>query len=233
MSVKLFSESPGIGSTDNRDYINLVVLDTGAGMSQQFMQTELFTPFRQADHHSVGTGLGLSIVKSIAKELHASLDVKSELGQGTSVTVRFPAPLDRSATGSHSESLDPDDTVAPPIDRFHVLDIGQHSQDSHVSSTKTVLNSVANTASGWLGCPVSFGQGRTPSTPSSQSTVYAMSENDLQWIYDNDPSLLESFVSRLASERARIVVIGRSVSAIQPIFKFEDFPTRPVYVHQP
>jgi two-component system phosphate regulon sensor histidine kinase PhoR len=39
---------------------------------------------------SGGTGLGLAIVKHIAERHRGQLDIQSELGQGTTVTVRFP-----------------------------------------------------------------------------------------------------------------------------------------------
>lgn len=39
-----------------------------------------------------GTGLGLAIVKHICIRYNASLDIESVFGEGTCVTVGFPAP---------------------------------------------------------------------------------------------------------------------------------------------
>ncbi|MEO6971778.1 MAG: ATP-binding protein, partial [Chthoniobacterales bacterium] len=39
-----------------------------------------------------GTGLGLALVKSIADLHGGSLNVASETGRGTSVTLKFPRP---------------------------------------------------------------------------------------------------------------------------------------------
>ena len=55
----------------------------------------MLTPFRQVDsdlnRKYEGTGLGLPLTKALA-ELHGgSLGLQSEVGAGTTVTVRFPA----------------------------------------------------------------------------------------------------------------------------------------------
>ena len=39
---------------------------------------------------SGGTGLGLSIVKHAAALHHAEIELKSEVGKGTTIAVRFP-----------------------------------------------------------------------------------------------------------------------------------------------
>ncbi len=72
----------------------LVVRDTGVGMTAEGIEIVL-QPFGQIESAHTrthnGTGLGLPISKSLA-ELHGgSMKVESEVGKGTSVTVRFPA----------------------------------------------------------------------------------------------------------------------------------------------
>lgn len=64
-------------------YVALEVQDTGIGMSQDFLQTEIWQPFRQVNALSSGAGIGLSIVKEVAKDLGASVGVESELEKGT------------------------------------------------------------------------------------------------------------------------------------------------------
>lgn len=63
-----------------------VFRDTGSGMDQEMLD-RMFEPFVSG---SGGTGLGLSIVHRIIQEHGGRIDVKSELGKGTSVTVEFP-----------------------------------------------------------------------------------------------------------------------------------------------
>jgi len=71
----------------------LAVSDTGIGIAAEDMATAL-APFGQIDsafsRRHEGTGLGLPLSKALA-ELHgASLRLDSEVGVGTTVTVRFP-----------------------------------------------------------------------------------------------------------------------------------------------
>jgi signal transduction histidine kinase len=70
------------------------VVDTGIGIDARDIP-KVLAPFGQVEVTSSrrhgGTGLGLSLTKSLI-ELHGgSLDLQSEIGAGTTVTVRFPA----------------------------------------------------------------------------------------------------------------------------------------------
>jgi len=74
--------------------ISLKVEDTGIGIAASALP-RLMRPFVQIDgslsRKYEGTGLGLSLVKSMV-ELHGgSIELASELGVGTSVTLRFPS----------------------------------------------------------------------------------------------------------------------------------------------
>jgi putative PEP-CTERM system histidine kinase len=66
----------------------VVVGDTGAGMSQDFIQNRLFRPFNSTK----GSGMGIGSYESFQyiRELGGSIDVKSELGQGSVVTMLMP-----------------------------------------------------------------------------------------------------------------------------------------------
>ncbi|OCT14788.1 two-component sensor histidine kinase [Paenibacillus pectinilyticus] len=73
--------------------VTIVVRDTGIGISEAELP-HIFTRFYKADRArnraSSGTGLGLSIVQKII-ELHSgTVHVQSELGVGTTFTVRLP-----------------------------------------------------------------------------------------------------------------------------------------------
>ena len=81
------------GRIDGAGALLIEVADTGIGIAPEDIPKAL-APFRQIDgdlnRRFDGTGLGLPLAKSLA-ELHGGgLDLKSELGVGTTVTVRFP-----------------------------------------------------------------------------------------------------------------------------------------------
>ncbi|MEL6750643.1 MAG: ATP-binding protein [Pseudomonadota bacterium] len=76
-----------------RQSVNLVIEDTGVGISRKAMK-RLGQPFEQVqdqftkDHK--GSGLGLAIARSLATMHGGSLKIRSELGKGTMVAVRLP-----------------------------------------------------------------------------------------------------------------------------------------------
>ncbi|KAL8820762.1 MAG: hypothetical protein Q9223_001078 [Gallowayella weberi] len=70
--------------------LELTITDTGKGISTDYLRTRLYTPFSQEDVLANGTGLGLSIVRSIVSMLEGTIDIKSQLGQGTEVQIRIP-----------------------------------------------------------------------------------------------------------------------------------------------
>ena len=69
------------------------VIDTGIGIALADIPTAL-SPFGQVDsalsRKFAGTGLGLPLTKSLVEMHGGSLDLQSEEGAGTTVTVRFP-----------------------------------------------------------------------------------------------------------------------------------------------
>lgn len=77
-----------------RRLVKFSVRDTGKGMSKDFMDNHLFVPFTQEDSTSSnGVGLGMSIVKGLISQLAGSIEVSSEQGRGTEITVTIPMRL--------------------------------------------------------------------------------------------------------------------------------------------
>ncbi|HET7849091.1 MAG TPA: PAS domain-containing sensor histidine kinase [Pseudolabrys sp.] len=78
--------------TDCHDVV-LRVRDTGAGMSEQELQTAL-EPFRQLASatrpETPGTGLGLPITRALAEANHARFSITSAINDGTLVEITFP-----------------------------------------------------------------------------------------------------------------------------------------------
>ena len=83
-----------IGRPEAPDQLELIVEDTGIGMTREQM-SKVFDPFTQADSSTTrrfgGTGLGLSISKRLAEALGGRLEVASEVGVGTRFTMTFRA----------------------------------------------------------------------------------------------------------------------------------------------
>ncbi len=78
--------------------IKLTVIDNGIGIAPNQIE-HVMSPFGQAENVMTrtqdGTGLGLPLVKSFM-ELHGgSIDLRSALGEGTKVTLRFPSTRTR------------------------------------------------------------------------------------------------------------------------------------------
>ena len=68
--------------------VQVEVGDTGAGMSEEFVRTKLFRPFNTTKHSGMGIGSYESF--QYVRELGGSVNVQSQVGAGTVVTVLLP-----------------------------------------------------------------------------------------------------------------------------------------------
>jgi cell cycle sensor histidine kinase DivJ len=82
-----------IGAQPEGNSILIRVTDTGIGINAQDL-TQIGDPFFQAsasyNRAYDGTGLGLSIVRGLVALHGGTISIESEIGRGTSVTVRLP-----------------------------------------------------------------------------------------------------------------------------------------------
>ncbi|HEY4345547.1 MAG TPA: ATP-binding protein [Parvibaculum sp.] len=74
------------------DYVTLSVTDRGTGMSPDVI-AHAVEPFFTTKEAGQGSGLGLSTVFGFAKQSGGHLDIKSEEGVGTTVTIYLPRPV--------------------------------------------------------------------------------------------------------------------------------------------
>ena len=83
------------------------IVDTGIGMSEEFIKEQLFKPFTQEKNDARtlyrGTGLGMSIVKALLDKMGGSIEVESQLGEGSTFTFRLPFKVGENAIETKKE----------------------------------------------------------------------------------------------------------------------------------
>jgi PAS domain S-box-containing protein len=81
LTIKSFSEN---------DHVAVKVSDTGIGMSED-VKNKIVEPFFTTKKVGKGTGLGVSISYGIIQDYDGSIEIESEIGKGTTFTLKFPA----------------------------------------------------------------------------------------------------------------------------------------------
>jgi signal transduction histidine kinase/DNA-binding response OmpR family regulator/ligand-binding sensor domain-containing protein len=75
------------------EYVEIAVADTGVGIPSDQLD-RVFDRFYQVDSSHTrgheGSGLGLALVKELVELQHGTIQVRSEVGKGTTCTVRLP-----------------------------------------------------------------------------------------------------------------------------------------------
>jgi two-component system NtrC family sensor kinase len=69
--------------------VHINISDTGCGIPEENLSM-IFEPFFSTKEESQGVGLGLSVVYGIMREHQGSIYVQSEVGTGSTFTIRFP-----------------------------------------------------------------------------------------------------------------------------------------------
>ncbi len=99
----------------NGDELEFAVSDTGMGIPQDRMDL-LFQPFMQVDKSTTrdfgGTGLGLAITHKFCEMMGGNIYVESELGKGSTFTMRLPRNFTPRQEASHPQPEEPEATPA-------------------------------------------------------------------------------------------------------------------------
>lgn len=94
-----------IGSLDG-EHVIFEVKDTGMGISPENL-SHLFERFWQADSSAhrkyQGAGIGLALVKELVEAHGGQVSARSELGRGTTMTVRLPLGADEAGTAEKTD----------------------------------------------------------------------------------------------------------------------------------
>lgn len=94
---------PGYNQFIEGDYVGLSISDTGSGISKNDIE-KIFEPFyTKKKMGRSGTGLGMAVVWGTVQDMDGYIDIASEPGEGTCVTIYMPAKR-------QSIKLVPDDT---------------------------------------------------------------------------------------------------------------------------
>jgi signal transduction histidine kinase len=145
ISAEIEAEKADCGQNGLR--LAIRVEDTGIGIAKE-KQREVFEPFTQVDGSYTkkyqGTGLGLGIVRKLAEMMNGEVELSSEAGVGTTITVRLEVGR---ADGFKSEEdrKSPEGTLQTgrlkillaednPVNRLYVLKIVENmGHDVHVA----------------------------------------------------------------------------------------------------
>ncbi|KAB1088131.1 PAS domain S-box protein [Neorhizobium galegae] len=99
-------------------YVRLAVADSGEGMDEETL-IRATTPFFTTKGVGKGTGLGLSMVQGLTEQSGGKLDIQSQKGKGTTVSLYLPA-ADANDCPQSSEQTMPS-PAATPIGRLTIL----------------------------------------------------------------------------------------------------------------
>ncbi len=110
-TIRIVAENIPCGLIDaGGDCVRLSVIDRGTGMTPEVKQ-HVFEPFFTTKEVGKGSGLGLAQVYGFARQSGGSVEIESEVGQGTSVMLFLPRALSLPADAPVSEARSLEHTV--------------------------------------------------------------------------------------------------------------------------
>ena len=88
LTIKTQQVSPPLSSEDGR-WLEISIADTGIGITEE-SRKRIFDPFFTTKKMGEGTGLGLAICDKIIKEHSGMIEVRSEVGKGSTFSISIP-----------------------------------------------------------------------------------------------------------------------------------------------
>jgi len=76
-------------SNPEEDSVKIEIVDNGVGISEEDLP-HIFEPFYSSKHDASGIGMGLAIVHGIVKTHKGKIQVQSEAGNGTTISITLP-----------------------------------------------------------------------------------------------------------------------------------------------
>ncbi|SLM32852.1 putative Histidine kinase [Desulfamplus magnetovallimortis] len=112
-------------------YIKLTVHDTGKGMDKETME-KIFEPYFTTKAVNKGTGLGMAVVHGIVAGHNGYIDLTSEVGRGTQISIYLPVFQSSSALNF----TEPEPVVISGGNEFIMV---VDDEESIITSTKELL----------------------------------------------------------------------------------------------
>lgn len=91
-----------LSAAEARDSIEIAVSDTGTGMSPE-IRSRIFDPFFTTKG-TAGMGLGLAVCYGIIQRHEGTIEIESEVGNGTSFRIRLPIAEAKPLTGTSQQA---------------------------------------------------------------------------------------------------------------------------------
>jgi signal transduction histidine kinase/CheY-like chemotaxis protein len=138
---------------DGRRWIEFAISDTGIGMTSDQLH-KLFEEFSQADSSTArrygGTGLGLAITRKLCRMMDGDVTATSQIGKGSTFTVRLPAAMDLGEAASE-RAADGRGATLPQSNAILVIDDDATARDIIADHLKNAGYEVITAAGGLEG----------------------------------------------------------------------------------
>ncbi len=125
-TLRVKTENTVLRDKAMREAVAISLTDTGTGIPAEVL-SQVFEPFFTTKAVGQGTGLGLAQVYGFAEQSGGSVDIRSEVGRGTTVTIYLPKS--QVQPGTRVEPTKAPETATRPLrillveDNLHVAEI--------------------------------------------------------------------------------------------------------------